>query len=71
MSKKLELKFLNAEGKVVTVFIDDPVEPVDTVAVNTAMEQILTQNALTSAGGDLVSKKEARIVERYVTGITL
>ena len=69
--KKLELKFLNQDGKIVTVSLDNPVEPADPVAVNAAMDAIIAQNAFFSSGGDLVSKKEARIVERNVFGIEI
>lgn len=71
MAKTLELKFLNEEGKVVTVSLNDPVEPADQAAVSAAMDTILAQNAFLSSGGELVSKKEARIVERNVTDIPL
>lgn len=71
MAKKLELKFKNLEGKIVTISLDDPVEPFDQLAINTAMDQILTQNAFTSSGGELVEKASARIVERNVTDIEL
>jgi aromatic ring-opening dioxygenase catalytic subunit (LigB family) len=69
MAKTLELKFLNEEGKVVTISLDDPVEPVDELAVSAAMDTIVTENAFISSGGEFVSKKEARIVERNVTEI--
>ncbi|MGP4038842.1 DUF2922 domain-containing protein [Gracilibacillus sp. D59] len=69
--KKIELKFENAEGKTVTFSLDYPVEPVDPVTVNTAMDAILSENAFFSSGGDLVAKKSARIVERNVTEIEI
>lgn len=69
--KKLELKFKNEEGKTVTIMLDDPVEPADSAAVNAAMDQIIAQNVFYSAGGDLVSKQGARIVERLVNDIQL
>ncbi|MYL48905.1 DUF2922 family protein [Halobacillus litoralis] len=68
--KKLELKFLNDEGKTVTISLDDPVEPVDPAQVNAAMDAILAQGCFYSNGGDLVEKKEARIVERNVFEIS-
>lgn len=69
MSKRLELKFVNFEGKTATIPIDDPVEPVDPAAVSAAMDMIIVENIFTSSGGDLVAKKSARIVERNVTDI--
>ncbi|MFG6149099.1 DUF2922 domain-containing protein [Halobacillus sp. B23F22_1] len=69
--KKLELKFLNEEEKVVTISIDHPVEPVSEADVNAAMEAIIAENCFYSSGGDLIEKKEARIVERNVTAVEL
>lgn len=69
--KKLELKFTNFDGKTVTYSLDQPVEPVDTEAVNAAMDEIITQNAFTSSGGDIVAKKSARVVDRSVEEIDL
>jgi hypothetical protein len=71
MAKKLELKFLNGEDKVVTISLDAPVEPVDPILVNQAMDEILTQDVFTSSGGALVSKHGARIVERNVTDVSI
>ncbi|WP_018930737.1 DUF2922 domain-containing protein [Gracilibacillus lacisalsi] len=69
--KKIELKFENEEGKTVTFSLDNPVEPVDPVQVNAAMDAILNENAFFSSGGDLVAKKSARIVERNVSEIEI
>ncbi|MFD2657462.1 DUF2922 domain-containing protein [Gracilibacillus thailandensis] len=69
--KKIELKFENEEGKTVTFSLDNPVEPVDAVQVNAAMDAILNENAFFSSGGDLVAKKSARIVERNVSEIEI
>lgn len=69
--KKIELKFKNEEDKTVTISLDNPVEPVDPVAVNAAMDAILAENALYSSGGDLVQKHSARIVERNVEEIEI
>ncbi|SDK14075.1 DUF2922 domain-containing protein [Sediminibacillus albus] len=69
--KKLELKFLNEENKTVTISLDEPVEPADAGAVDAAMDEIIAQNAFFSSGGDLVSKKSARIVERNVFDIEI
>lgn len=69
--KKLELKFLNADGKTVTYSLDKPVEPVDPVAVKAAMDEIINQNAFATSGGDIVSIKGARVVERNVQEIEL
>lgn len=69
--KVLELKFKNIENKVVTLALEAPIEPVDAEAIASVMDTILAENAFLSTGGDLISKDSARIVERYVTDITL
>lgn len=71
MSKKLELLFDNTEGRLVTIALDDPIEPVDGNAVQTAMATIINEAALTSSGGDVVAIRGARLVERTVTEIAL
>lgn len=69
--KRLELLFENEEGRTVTFSLDEPVEPVDPEAVSAAMDEVLAQNVFESNGGELVKKKGARIVERYVTDIEI
>ena len=71
MLKTLELRFENEEGKNVTISLDSPVEPVDPAEINAAMDEIIAQNAFDSSGGELVAKKDARVVERNVTVIEL
>ncbi|WP_456277525.1 DUF2922 domain-containing protein [Bacillus sp. AK128] len=69
MAKTLQLQFLNQENKTVTIGIDNPIEPVDPVALNATMDTILSANVFVTAGGELVSKKGARIVERNVAEV--
>lgn len=69
--KRLELLFENEEGRTVTFSLDEPVDPVDPEAVSAAMDEVLAQNVFESNGGELVKKKGARIVERYVTDIEI
>ena len=71
MAKTLELLFLNLEGKTVKVNVDSPIDPVDQQALTTAMDQILAANIFMTNGGEFVSKKGARIVDRNVTEIEL
>ncbi len=71
MAQTLELQFLNTEGKTVKLNVDSPIDPVDPAAINAAMDDILAGNIFFTTGGDFVSKKGARIVERNVTDIEL
>lgn len=68
--KTLELKFTNEQERVVTLSLDDPIEPIDPEAVREAMEEILESNIIFSSGGDLVKTHSARVVERHVEDIT-
>ncbi|MGO4889474.1 DUF2922 domain-containing protein [Anaerobacillus sp. MEB173] len=71
MDKRIELIFENQLGKNVTISLDDPIEPVDPAAVKAAMDAVLAQNAFTSSGGELIAKKQARIVGRSVADIDI
>ena len=67
MAKTLELEFGTQMGKISRISINDPIEPVDPVAVEQAMNTILMQNIFQSNSGDFVSALGARLVERNVT----
>lgn len=69
--KRLEMKFATESGSTATISVDAPIEPVDPALVAAAMDEIITQNIFMSTGGDLVTKKEAQIVDRTVTPIEL
>lgn len=69
--KRIELFFENEDGKTVTYTLDKPLEPVNPVTVNAAMDEIIAQNVFYSSGGDLVAKKGARIVENIIEEIDL
>ncbi|WLV24140.1 DUF2922 domain-containing protein [Aciduricibacillus chroicocephali] len=67
--KTLELRFENEMGKVSTLSITEPSEPVDPLLVSAAMDEIIANSVFTSPGGDFVKKVDARIVERKVEQI--
>ncbi|TGA98433.1 DUF2922 domain-containing protein [Sporolactobacillus shoreae] len=67
--KRLNLVFLNEQGKSVTLSVNDPVEPADPAAVKSAMDEIIAQNVFISAGGTLTQIKSARISENNTTPI--
>lgn len=69
--KRLELFFENEDGKTVKYTLDYPVEPADPEAIHAAMDEVIEQNAFFSSGGDVVTKKGARIVENIVEEIDL
>lgn len=71
MSKRLEIQFLNQDGKTVTIALDNPIEPVNPVDVQEAIDALITNDIIETTGGSLVSLKEARVVTKTVTPIAL
>ncbi|WNS75235.1 DUF2922 domain-containing protein [Bacillus sp. DTU_2020_1000418_1_SI_GHA_SEK_038] len=71
MAKSLELTFVTDSGKLSRLSIDNPKEPIDPVAVKLAMEQIVAADVFQTMNGNLVSAKEARVIERNVTAYEL
>ena len=69
--KRIELKFRTEEGRLSTVSLDDPKEPVDPIAVKQAMQVIIDQDVFTSSGGSYVSMDSAQVVDRTVEEISL
>ena len=71
MSKQLQLRFRNEEDNLVTISLDEPLEPVNPEMVQEVMGNIINDNVLTSNGGALVTMYGARLVERTVEDIEL
>jgi hypothetical protein len=69
LTRNLELIFLNAAGKKVTVTVPDPLETLSEAEVQAAMSTIVTKNVFTSSGGDLVAVSGARLVTREVADL--
>ncbi|WP_332238312.1 DUF2922 domain-containing protein [Sporolactobacillus sp. KGMB 08714] len=69
--KRLNLVFLNQQGRNVTLTLNDPVEPADPAAIKAAMAEILAQNVFISASGELTQAKSARISESITTPISI
>ena len=69
MAKTIELHFMNSEGKVRSLSVDNPKEPIDPAATELVMGTIIAANIF--AGANFVSAKEVRLVEHNVTGYEL
>ncbi|WP_368645592.1 DUF2922 domain-containing protein [Alkalibacterium putridalgicola] len=70
MAKRLELRFETGEGKTKVIGIDQPVENLDPLVVQTAMEQIIGQDMFEVEGIKQFTKiKDARYVTRTVDDI--
>jgi len=67
MAKSIELHFNSSLGKVVKLTVDNPKEPIEPTAVKQVMDTIVTANIFAGNYGNLVSPKEARLVEHNIT----
>ncbi|WP_175990207.1 DUF2922 domain-containing protein [Bacillus sp. Marseille-Q1617] len=67
MAKVLELEFKTETGKTAKISVNDPIDPIDTIQVKAAMDNLITTGVFGSSGGALVSVDGARVVERNVT----
>ncbi|MGQ9558781.1 MAG: DUF2922 domain-containing protein [Desulfurispora sp.] len=63
MAKVLRMVFRNADGKAVTITLNDPKDNLTQAQVSSAMDTIIAKNVFTSSGGDLVEKTYAEVVE--------
>ena len=71
MTKTIELHFINSEGKVGKLSVDNPKEPIDPAATKLVMDTIIAANIFAGSNLTFVSAKEARLVEHNVTGYEL
>ncbi|KAB2328009.1 DUF2922 domain-containing protein [Cytobacillus depressus] len=70
MAKTLELHF-DGERGLVKVAIRNPKDPLSPAEIKAAMEKMVQANIFTSANGDLVGVKSARLVDRNTQDIEL
>jgi len=71
VEKSLELLFVNQQGKLVSITVENPVEPINPEQVSSVMDTILAANVFTSSGGEFVAKHGARLLSSEVTEIPL
>jgi hypothetical protein len=67
MSQVLELKFDTANGKTMTLSVNEPKANLTANEVETAMQTIITSDIFHNNGSSVVGINEARIVERIIT----
>ncbi|MFF5994582.1 DUF2922 domain-containing protein [Lysinibacillus sp. KU-BSD001] len=67
MTQVLELIFELADGKALTISVQNPKSSLTDVEVNHAMQSIISSNVFVRDGQAIRAKKSARIVERAVT----
>lgn len=71
MSQVLELKFNTANGKTMTIAVNDPKSTLTASEISSAMQTIIAQDIFHNEGNDLVSINQARLIDRNVSDINL
>ena len=69
MAKTLQLQFETANGKNVTISVDEPKSTLTETEIQTGMQAIIVSNAFQSDGSPLAVIKSAKVVDRTVTEI--
>jgi len=60
--KVLRMTFNNALGNAVTITLANPKSDLTAAQVETVMDQIIAKNIFLTSGGDLISKRDVKIV---------
>ncbi len=67
VTQTLKMSFVNQAGTKTTISLDNPKDTLTQAEVTAAMDQIIAKNIFNSAGGDLVSKHSAEIIDTTTT----
>ncbi len=65
----LRMIFENAQGRSVSINLQDPVDNPDAVAVGACMDKVLMGNIFDSSGGNLTAKLRAEVVSTTTTSV--
>ncbi|SES11925.1 DUF2922 domain-containing protein [Psychrobacillus sp. OK032] len=69
MAKTLQLQFEAANGKNITISVDEPKESLTSTEIQTGMNAIISSNVFQLEGAPLALAKTAKVVEQNVTTI--
>jgi hypothetical protein len=69
MAKTLQLQFEAANGKNITISVDEPKESLTSTEIQTGMNAIINSNVFQLEGAPLALAKTAKVVEQNVTTI--
>ena len=61
--KVLRMTFNNALGGAVSITLPEPKADLTAAQIEAVMDQIIAKNIFTGAGGDLISKRDIKIVD--------
>lgn len=65
-TKVLQLEFIDAGGKKMTISLEDPKDGLKQGDVDTAASTVIAQNVFAKDGNDLTALKTARIVSKTI-----
>ncbi len=57
------MTFNNASGNAVTITLPEPKASLTEALIEAVMDQIITKNIFLTAGGELISKRDVKIVD--------
>lgn len=69
MTRILQMIFNNTAGRSSTISVHDPKDALGTAEVEGVMQLVVDRNIFQTAGGEIVSAREARLVTRDVETI--
>lgn len=61
-SKVLRMSFNTGMGSVVSISLPDPKDGLTAAEIEAVMDQIIAKNIFTGTGGDLVSKRDVKVI---------
>ena len=70
-TRHLVMTFVNAEGKKVSLRVNNVRSDVQAAEVAAAMDEIISGNLFITSGGDMVSKESAEVVVTDTTELTV
>ncbi|MGM9973984.1 MAG: DUF2922 domain-containing protein [Clostridiaceae bacterium] len=70
-TRHLVMTFINAEGKKVSLRVNNVRSDVQDAEVEAAMDEIISGNLFITSGGDMVSKESAEVVVTDTTELTV
>jgi len=71
MSKTLSMNFLNEEGRITALRLNNLKDAVTDLEVQGVMDIIISKNIFSSKGGDLKVKDSAAIINRESTALSV
>lgn len=68
-TRVLRMTFRNQSGSNVSISLNNPRTDLTAAEVTASMDLVIAKNIFTSAGGDLVSKQDAQLIDTTTTDL--